>query len=411
MACSQQAREAQKKRKPTAKLRRSLAPAKACAMPPRILYVVTEDWYFLSHRLPMARAAKQAGFEVHVAARIKDGLAAIEEEGFVAHPLDWSRGSLSARDSLAAVWQLRGLIGSLRPDLVHNVALKPVLLGTLAAFGMGGIAIVNSLTGMGALFVDGGGTGTLTRKLAVFALARLLRRSKTVTVVQNPEDRAFVAGLGVPDAAITIIAGSGVNTEKYQSLPEPEAPVTAAFVGRMLHHKGVMTLIEAFRRAADNDQRPPGSKLRLLLAGDCDPENPGSLAPEQLMEFASAYGITWLGHMDDVREVWKQAHFAVQPSRGGEGLPKSLLEAAASGRPMVATDVPGCREIAIPGKTGFLVPVDDADSLAEAMLQLAGDSDLRVRYGAAARQLTEEKFSSQAIGRETVALYRHLLGS
>lgn len=380
-------------------------------MAPRILYIVTEDWYFLSHRLPMARAAKEAGYEVHVAARIPDGAEAIEAEGFVPHNLSWSRGSISARDSLSAVLELRGLIRDVAPDLVHNVALKPVLLGTLASFGLKEVAIVNSLTGMGALFVDGGGASRLTRKLVVMALSRLLRRKRSITVVQNPEDRAFVAGLGVPDEAITIIAGSGVDIDKYQPLPEPEGTVTAAFVGRMLHHKGVLTLVEAFRRATADAASGEQSELHLLLAGDCDPENPGSLAAEQLREFASAYGIDWLGHVKDVRDIWSKAHFAAQPSRGGEGLPKSLLEAAACGRPMVATDVPGCREISIPGETGFLVPVDDADALATAMLELARDPSLRHRYGAEARRLTEEKFSSQAIGQETAALYGRLIAS
>lgn len=378
-------------------------------MAPRILYVVTEDWYFLSHRLPMARAATEAGYEVHVAARMNDGLAAIEREGFIPHPLKWSRGSISARDSLAAVFQLRSLFRDVKPALVHNVALKPVLLGTMAGLGMNDIAIVNSLTGMGALFVDGGGASPLTRKLVVMALSRLLRRARSVTVVQNPEDRDFVAGLGVPGEAITIIAGSGVDIEKYEPLAEPDGKVTAAFVGRMLHHKGVLTLIEAYRRATDSGEDEGAPEFHLLLAGDCDPENPGSLAPEQLREFASAYGIDWLGHVGDVREVWKQAHFAVQPSRGGEGLPKSLLEAAACGRSMVATDVPGCREIAIPRETGILVPIDDADALAGAMLELARDAERRKRYGAEARRLTEEKFSSIAIGQETAALYGRLI--
>jgi glycosyltransferase involved in cell wall biosynthesis len=374
-------------------------------MAPRILYVVTEDWYFLSHRLPMARAAKAAGYEVHVAARIKDGRAAIEAEGFTPHALAWSRGSLSLRDSFAAVRQLRALYSALKPALVHNIALKPMLLGSIASLGFGDMALVNSLTGLGILFVDGGGSSTLTRRIVEFALGLLLQRSNNVTVVQNPDDTDFVASLGVPASQIVIIAGSGVDIDKYQALPEPPPPVTAAFVGRMLKHKGVMTLIEAFRRATEG-----GAKLRLLLAGDCDPENPGSLVPAQLREFASLYGIVWLGHVQDVREVWGQAHFAVQPSRGGEGLPKSLLEAAACGRAMVATDVPGCREIAIPGETGLLVPVDDADALAKAMLELANDAAMRERFGQAARRLTETTFSSQAIGRETVALYDRLVG-
>ena len=374
-------------------------------MAPRILYVVTEDWYFLSHRLPMARAAKAAGYEVHVATRIKDGSARIEQEGFTPHALSWSRGSLSPMGSFSAALELRRLFREVAPDIVHNVALKPVLLGTLASLGLSRIAVVNGLTGLGAVFVDDGGSGAFTRRVVEFALKHLLKRARSCTVVQNPDDRRFLLDLGVPADTVTIIAGSGVDTDKYQALPEPPAPVTAAFVGRMLRHKGVMTLVDAFRLVTDR-----GVKLRLLLAGDCDRENPGSLAPEQLREFASAFGIVWLGHVTDVREVWRQAHFAVQPSRGGEGLPKSLLEAAACGRAMVATDVPGCREIAIEGETGLLVPVDDAEALADAMARLAEDADLRARFGAAARRLVEAKFSADAIGQETVALYDKMIG-
>jgi glycosyltransferase involved in cell wall biosynthesis len=171
----------------------------------------------------------------------------------------------------------------------------------------------------------------------------------------------------------------------------------------MLADKGVLTLIDAFSRLAKR-----GVALQLLLAGDTDKENPGSLAPEQLREFASLYGIHWLGHVADIREVWARANFAVLASRR-EGLPKSLLEAAACGRAMVATDAPGCREIAIEGETALTVPVDDAAALADAMARLAGDPKMRQRFAANARALVEAKFSAEAIGRQTVALYESLI--
>jgi glycosyltransferase involved in cell wall biosynthesis len=368
-----------------------------------ILYVVTEDWYFLSHRLPMARAAKQAGYEVHVATRIKDGKAAIEQEGFVPHALNWSRGSLSPLGSFSAVLELRRLIRTLRPDILHNVSLKPVLLGGTASLGFSGTAVVNSLTGLGTLFIGEARVSSATRKAVRYALSRLLGRARSRTVVQNPDDAAFVLGLGVPSDTVVLIPGSGVDTKKLTPLPEPPPPVTAAYVGRMLADKGVLTLIDAFSRLAKR-----GVALQLLLAGDTDKENPGSLAPEQLREFASLYGIHWLGHVADIREVWARANFAVLASRR-EGLPKSLLEAAACGRAMVATDAPGCREIAIEGETALTVPVDDAAALADAMARLAGDPKMRQRFAANARALVEAKFSAEAIGRQTVALYESLI--
>jgi len=372
---------------------------------PRLLYVVTEDWYFLSHRLPMARAAKAAGYEVHVATRIKDGEAAIQTEGFVPHALSWSRGSLSPFGSLSAIVELRQLLGTIEPDILHNVSLKPVLLGTAASLGLSRAAVVNSVTGLGTLFIGEARVSGMTRRAVRFALKHLLRRGRSRTVVQNPDDRAFVIALGVPAETVVLIPGSGVDTRLLTPLPEPPPPVTAAYVGRMLADKGVHSLIDAFARLAKR-----GVPLQLLLAGDCDKENPGSLAPEQLREFASLYGINWLGHVADIRAVWARAHFAVLASRR-EGLPKSLLEAAACGRAMVATDAPGCREIAIEGETALTVPVGDMGALADAMARLAGDAALREKFGKAARALVEAKFSAEAIGQQTIALYDELRAS
>jgi glycosyltransferase involved in cell wall biosynthesis len=368
----------------------------------RILYLVTEDWYFLSHRLPMARAARAAGYEVHVATRVKEGRSAIEKEGFTVHPLDWSRGSLSIRDSYAAIRAIRRLLKQIQPVILHNVALKPVLLGGVASLQLAPLAVANSITGLGTIFATDG--NWLTSRLVRSALRYLLRRERAKTIVQNPDDRDFFLALGVPAEKLVLIPGSGVDTDLLEPLPEPSPPITCAYAGRMLAVKGVATLVEAFSLATKQ-----GTPLQLLLAGDTDKENPGSLAPEQLREFASLYGIHWLGHVTDIREVWAKAHFAVLASRGGEGVPKSLLEAAACGRPMVATDVPGSREIAIDGVTGLTVPPEDAPALAAAMAKLAADAAMRERFGKAARELVVSKFSADAIGRETVALYDEML--
>jgi len=374
-------------------------------MAPRILYLVTEDWYFLSHRLPMARAAKGAGYEVHVAARLTQGRDAIIGEGFIPHDLNWSRGSVSPFGSIAAILEIRRLLRQIRPDILHNIALKPVLLGSCASLFLSKTGVVNSLTGVGTLFIGEAKVSGLARRAVRFALSLLLRRQRSRTVVQNPDDRGFVLDLDVPAETIVMIPGSGVDTTALTLLPEPPPPVTAAYVGRMLADKGVLTLIEALASL-----RARGVPLKLLLAGDCDKENPGSLAPEQLREFASAFGIHWLGHVAEIKEVWAEAHFAVLASRR-EGLPKSLLEAAACGRAMVATDAPGCREIAIEGETALTVPVDDVDALANAMARLAGDAALRQRFARRARELVETKFSAAAIGRQTVELYEQLRAS
>ncbi len=374
-------------------------------MPRRLLFLVTEDWYFLAHRLPMARAAKAAGYEVHVATRLKDGKAAIEKEGFVPHALGWSRGSLSPLGNASAVFEIRRLLKELAPEILHNVSLKPVLLGGTASLGLPQVAVVNTVTGRGTLFADESRGGP-TRQATGFALRLLLARQRSKTTVENADDREFLISLGAPAEAIVVVPGSGVDTEKLVPLPDPPPPVAAAFAGRMLAIKGVAELIEAYSQLAERDVA-----LQLLLAGDCDRENPGSLAPEQLCEFANLYGINWIGHVADIREVWARAHFAVLASRGGEGVPMSLLEAAACGRAMVATDVPGSRDIVVDGVTGLTVPVGDLKALADAMAKLAGDAALRERFGKAARALVEEKFSAEKVGQHIVAIYEELISA
>jgi glycosyltransferase involved in cell wall biosynthesis len=368
----------------------------------RLLYLVTEDWYFLSHRLPMARAAQQAGFEVHVATRVGDHAAAIAAEGFALHPLHWQRGSANPLAVLRSAAAIRSLYRAVRPDLVHHVGLQPSVVGSLAALGLP-IVAVNAVAGMGFAF-----TGTTPKarlvRLPMTAMIRLLfNRPASTVLVQNPDDEAAMERLGIAATKIARIPGSGVDIDRLTPLPEPGGPTTAAYVGRLLEDKGLPALIEAHALLVGR-----GKPLRLWIAGEPDPANPASMSPAVLAQWRTRPGVEFLGHVADIRTVWAEAHIAVLPSRR-EGLPLSLLEAAACARPLVATDVPGCREIVRPGVNGLLVPVDDAAALAEAMIRLAGDPALRARYGAAGRRLVETEFSSARIGREIVALYRRLL--
>jgi glycosyltransferase involved in cell wall biosynthesis len=369
---------------------------------PRLLYLVTEDWYFVSHRLPMARAARDAGFEVHVAARVAGHGEAITGEGFVLHPLNWKRGSANPLAFLNSVGVVRALYRALRPDLVHHVALQPSIVGSLAATGLP-LAVINAIAGLGFAFTAATPQAWAARTVMTAMMRRLFNRPTTTVLVQNPDDRAALEELGIAPERIVRIPGSGVDVDRLTRLPEPAGPPVAAYVGRLLEDKGLLALMDAHARLAAR-----GQPLRLLLAGDPDPANPASVAPNLLAQWRQRPGVEFLGHVPDIRTVWAAAHIAVLPSRR-EGLPLSLLEAAACGRPLIATDVPGCREVARAGVNALLVPVDDPAALADAMSQLAGDPDLRARYGAASRQLVEVEFSSAHIGREIVALYRRLL--
>jgi glycosyltransferase involved in cell wall biosynthesis len=369
-------------------------------MKPRLLYVVTEDWAFLLHRLPMARAARAAGYEVHVATNVTDGAAAIAAEGFVLHPVRFSRGRLSP----FAIWQtirdLRRIHRHVDPVLVHRVAVEPIVIDAVATLGLKA-ASVNAITGLGYAFIANSPKARAIRQAISLVLRLLINHPRNVALVQNPDDGALVAEIGVAPARIKLIPGSGVDIERFRPSPEPEGPITAAFVGRLLDHKGIRTLIAAHRLL-----RAQGVPIQLLVAGTPDPANPASVSPQEAAAWAREPGINMLGHVSDIAPVWARAHMAVLPSRR-EGLPRTLLEAAACGRAMVATDVPGCREVARPD-TGLLVPVDDPAALAEAMAKLAQFADLRRQLGAAARTLAVERFSSDAIGHAIVDLYASL---
>jgi len=380
----------------------TVLPRRADGRPLRLLYVVTEDWFFLSHRLPMARAAQAAGFEVHVAANVADGAAAIAREGFVLHPVRFARGRLSPLATLATVRALRRLHRQLAPDLVHHVALQPTILGSLAALGLP-VARVNAVTGLGYAFIAESFKGRIVRRVIRTLLRRLVNRRRSVALVQNPDDRALLQELGIAPERIALIPGSGVDVDRFRPLPEPPGDVTLGFVGRLLDDKGIRVLVAAHRLL-----RTKGLPVDLLIAGTPDPANPASVSQAEAESWAREPGVTWLGHVDDIATVWARAHIAVLPSRR-EGLPLSLLEAAACGRPMVATDVPGCREVAIPWHTGLLVPPDGPGTLATVIEMLAQTPEMRERFGRAARRLAEERFASGAIGRAVVELYARVL--
>lgn len=381
-------------------------PADAATVRPKLIYLVTEDWYFWSHRLPMARAARDAGFAVGVATRVADHGERIAAEGFQLHPLDWRRRRLDPAETARALNQIVRLYRSERPDLVHHVALKPVLLGSLAAAWARVPAVVNAPTGLGTLFVADTLPARLLRAALRPVLGHLLNRRNGRVVVQNLDDRDALIRAGLVRAERGIVVrGSGVDTERFRPLPEPpEPPVVAAYVGRMLALKGLRTLVAAHRLL-----REQGRDIHLVLAGAPDSESPTCIPVSELRAWAGEPGIRWLGSVADVRTVWAGAHLAVQASLGGEGLPLSLLEAAACGRAIVATDVPGCREIARGGENALLVPPDDPAALARALDHLARDAALRQRFAAASRRMVESDLAAARVGERTVGLYRDLL--
>jgi glycosyltransferase involved in cell wall biosynthesis len=374
---------------------------------PRLLFLVTEDWFFVSYRLELARAARDAGYEVIVATRVGEMGARIEAEQFELEPLNWQRRRLGPLAVAGDVLAIRRLYRRTRPDIVHHVSLKPILFGGLATLLTPGIAVVNSLSGLGYTFTEKTARARALARGSSMVLARLLRRRRTITVAENEDDRRFLIDkLGVP-AEQTANFGAGVDLAHYVPVPLPTGePVAVACVGRMLAIKGIADLVEASRLL-----RGRGVSHRLILAGAPDPENPGAIARSTLDHWVAEDSVEWCGHVADIRAVWRQAAIAVQPSRGGEGLPKSLIEAAACGRPLIATDTPGCREVARAGVNGMIVPPTDPPALADAIERLIRDSALRARYGAESRRIAEAEFSLDRVLAKTLALYATLARS
>ena len=375
-------------------------------MPARLLYFVNIPRFFVTHRLPLALAAREAGYEVHVASSMDDSanIERIRAAGLPFHPLPLRQHSTQPWQELATLNSVTRLYRRLRPDLVHQVAIKAVVYGGLAARLSGVAAEVNALSGLGHIFTaDGLKAATLRTGLhAAFRLA--LGHPNSRTIFQNPDDRDLFlrAGLLKADRAV-VIRGSGVDLQRF--VPQPEAPglPVILYAGRLIWPKGIGDFVEAARRLQ--------GKARFAIAGIAEPDNPAAVPLDQLASWQQQGLIDWLGHHEDMPQVLAQAHIVCLPSAYGEGVPRVLIEAAACARPIVSTDTPGCREITRQEENGLLLPPHDVDGLCQALERLIGDAELRQRFGAAGRRIAEAEFSLQQVNRETLALYATLLAN
>lgn len=374
----------------------------------KIIYLVTEDWYFCSHRLPIARAMRDAGAEVLVACRVRDHGDRILEEGFKLRPLRWRRRGDGLLDNLRALVEIFRLYRTERPDVVHHVALKPVVFGSIAAFAARTPKQVNLIAGLGFLFVEPTLPAFLQRAAILWCMRWFAGGRNSRIIVQNQEDRSELIDRRVfLPSRIDLVPGSGVDLRQFPPHPDPGGDlIVGAIVCRMLRYKGVSIAVEAARRL-----RSAGVPFKLLLVGPTDSENPSSHTREELEAWQGDGAVEWLGFVTDVSAVWARAHICVFPSLYREGIPKALLEAAASARPIVTTDIPGCRDVVIDGKNGYLVPQNDPVRLADAIAKLAADRNLREAMGKAARNRVVSSFSEEIIVRETFSTYSVLCGT
>jgi glycosyltransferase involved in cell wall biosynthesis len=369
------------------------------------LFLITEDWFFLSHFIDRAKAAQAAGYEVVVGARTGEQAARIAERGLRVEHIAFDRSRANPFAELRTLAEIVRLYRRERPDIVHHVALKPVIYGSLAARLLGIRAVVNAPVGMGYVFASVGLRARFLRPLVSMALGRLLNLRGSKVVFENGDDLRSMLAKGVVRAAdATVIRGAGVDIEQFHPVERPDRVPTVILVARMLWEKGLGDYV----RAAEMLKRE-GVGARFVLVGAPDPHNPSSVDEAQLRAWNEQGAVEWLGARRDIPELLAAADIACLPSYYREGLPKALLEALASGLPLVTTDVVGCREAVSHEVNGLLVKPRDPEALANALRRLIEDKALRDAMGAAGRARAVAEFSTTLVNDQTLGLYKGLL--
>jgi glycosyltransferase involved in cell wall biosynthesis len=370
----------------------------------RLLLIVNDAGFFLSHRLPVALAARAAGFDVHVATGRSAATAEIAAQGLHYHGLRLSRGGTNPLRELISFLDILRLLRRLRPEVLHLVTVKPVLYGGIAARITQARAVVMAISGLGHVFAVDSPRTRGVRRLVLAAYRLALGREGLKVIFQNGADRdVLVKCAGLAAEKAVMIRGSGVDLSAFRSMPEPTGTPVVIFASRLLKSKGVEEFVEAARLL-----RQRGVAARFQLAGEIDPDNAGSATPAELEFWRSSGVVEILGYRQDVANVFAASNLVALPSYYGEGLPKVLAEAAACGRAVVTTDMPGCRDAVEPNVTGLLVPPRDAVALADAIQQLLEDPERRRRMGTAARSFAEREFGLERIVDEHLAIYRTL---
>lgn len=370
----------------------------------KILYVVNAPEFFISHRLALALAAKGEGYEVHVATAPGVEISEIEAHGLIHHSIGFARSGQNPFVELKTLARLVALFRRIAPDLVHLVTIKPVIYGGLAARLTGVRSVVAAVSGLGTAFLADSGLGKLRRSLITRLYSSAFKQERLAVIFQNPDDRDSLLGYRVIQAKdARLIRGSGVKLECYPFVPEPKSVPVVVMASRLLRDKGVFEFVSAARILRDR-----GVEVEMRLIGSTDPGNLTSVDEKQLEQWRDDGAVRLMGYRNDIAEQYAAANIVCLPSYR-EGLPKSLVEAAACGRAVVTTDVPGCRDAITPGETGMTVPVKDPLALAEAVQKLVEDPDLRERMGLAGRALAEKEFSIEKIIDQHLQIYRGVL--
>ncbi len=370
-----------------------------------LLFVVNVAWFFASHRMVLAKAAIAAGYRVHLASDIEEDaeIAQIEREGIQFHRVHLARSGLNPFAELRTKGELRAVLRLVRPDLVHNVTAKPVVYGSRIAQQQRVRGIVNAMSGFGYAY-SAGPRRRLLRRLLDASYARAFAPHNVRVIVQNEDDYADVVRI-CPAAAsrVSLIRGSGVDLTEFKYSPETQSPPVVTLPARLLREKGIREFAEAARQL-----RADGVAARFLLAGRLDPGNRGGLQLQEVQALCADSGVEWIGECHDMPRLLRDSHIVCLPSYR-EGMPKVLLEACASGRPVITSDAPGCRDVVRSGLNGLLVPPRNAKALADAIRQLVLDGVQRRQMGLQARRVAEHEFGVAGIVLAHLAIYRDLM--
>jgi len=369
----------------------------------KIILFANTDWYLYNFRLTLAQALRKKGHAVVLLSPPGEYGPRLVQAGFrwISFPL--SRRGMNPFSELITLWRLARLYSRERPDLVHHFTVKCVLYGSLAAKMAGVKGVVNAIIGLGYVFIGDEWPVRLLRWLIKGFYRRALRG--TQVIFQNPDDQELFSRNGLVNRKqVTLIPSSGVDIEKFSPSPEPAGEPLVILPARMLWAKGVNEFV-----LAAGILRLAGVQARFALIGDTDPGNPEAVPVDQLEKWRKEGIIEWWGWQEDMPMLYRQAHIVCLPSYYREGTPKSLIESAACGRPIVTTDRPGCREVVRHQQNGLLVPVRDSRALAEALKTLIGDAALRKRMGKKGRELAVAEFSLEKVIGQTLSVYEKAL--
>lgn len=372
----------------------------------RLLFIVNVDWFFVSHRLPIAQAAIKKGYEVHLATRVTDKRTLLESSGIIVHEIGLERAGINPIKTAWYFLQILYVLMKIRPDITHVITIKPTILGGLASHFVRPKLLVAAVSGLGTVFVAEGPLAR-ARRLFITLLYRIAFAHQNLTVIfQNHDDQYVIQKIThVPKSRCVTIRGSGVDLDKFVPTPLPDGPPIVMFAARLLGDKGIREFVNAAQSLKQN-YRFARQGVRFVLVGSDDPGNVTSVSEAELKHWKAAQGIELWGHCSDMRNALAKAYLVVLPSYR-EGLPKVLIEAAACGRAVVTTDVPGCRDAVEPGKSGLLVPVKDHSALADAIQFLLDNPDKVKKMGQNGRTLAEKSFDIDMVIAQHLNIYEH----